>query len=268
MTIHPLVDLMRRFVIDWLDRADEDACRDIMTSEYTAVVGGVVLEGREEAYIPATMGQLRRFPGLMLTVHELFTAGDQVALRFTEHGASHERQEAAAAWAGIGIFTWDGQQLTTNVTEEDYLARRRQLATRSFDPVATPATSPWSASPQSPDENAEAAVLSWLTNGDLSSGGGVSMDDGWTGQPTPTLLDPYGIEIDSIFSAGRDVAFHATQHGIYRGGIDLPVETLGVKADLRVTGMVRVAPSGDITGHLVRDRVGLRRDLLAIVGST
>lgn len=260
--IHPLVELMRGFVVDWLDRADATACQRIMDPGYIAVVGGVALRGRDEEYIPATSGQLRRFPGLLVTVHDLFTSGQQVALRFSEHGPAAERGGAHAAWAGIGIFGWDGARLTSNVTEEDYLSRRRQLATGSSDPVATPATAPWSARPEAPRPDAEDTVRRWLAGGDLAAGGRVSLDDGWTGQPVPALLDAEAVEIDTIFSAGPRVAFHFTQHGRYAGGIGLPEEPVGAAASLRVCGMVTVDGSA-VSGHVVRDRVGLRRDLLA-----
>lgn len=261
--IHPLVGLMRSFVVDWLDRADGPTCERIMDPGYTAVVGGVSLQGRDDAYLPATLGQLSRFPGLLVTVHELFTSGERVALRFTEHGPSAERG-GAAAWAGIGIFGWDGSRLTTNVTEEDYLSRRRQLAGGVSDPVATPATAPWSARPEPADQDAEDAVRAWLASGDLAAGGRVQLDDGWTGQPTPPLLEHEDVLVDSLFSAGRSVAFHATQRGAYRGGIDLPIQPLGATAGLRCCGMVHVDDHSHVVGHLVRDRVGLRRDLIDV----
>lgn len=264
-SFHPLVALMRGFVVDWLDRADAEACRRIMDPGYTAVVGGVALRGRDEAYIPGTTTQLRRFPGLLLTVHELFTSGDHVALRFTEHGAAVEREGAQAAWAGIGIFGWDGIRLTWNVTEEDYFSRRRQLASGTSDPVATPATAPWSARPEVPRPDAEDVVRRWLAGGDLTAGGRVSLDDGWTGQPVPALVAVEDVEIDTMFSAGSSVAFHATQRGRYLGGIGVADEPVGVPASLRCCGMVTVDGSS-VNGHVVRDRVGLRRDLLS--GST
>ena len=260
--IHPLVELMRGFVVDWLDRADVDACRRIMDPGYTAVVGGVALRGRDEEYIPATSGQLSRFPGLLVTVHDLFTSGEEVALRFSEHGPALERGGAHAAWAGIGIFGWDGARLTWNVTEEDYLSRRRQLAAGSSDPVATPATAPWSARPEAPQPEAEDAVRRWLAGGDLTAGGRVSVDDGWTGQPVTALLEGEGVEIDTFFSAGARVAFHATQHGRYEGGIGLEEDPVGAPASLRICGMVTVEGS-TVSGYVVRDRVGLRRDLLS-----
>ncbi len=264
-SIDPLVALIRRFVVDWLNRADVSTCKEIMAPGYTATVGGVSLEGRDDAYLPATLGQLRRFPDLLVTVHDLFASGDRVALRFTEHGTSLQHR-TAAAWAGIGIFGWDGDRLTSNVTEEDYMSRRRQLGDGAPNPVAAPATAPWWVPPQPADPDAEAAVRSWLATGDLSAEGRVQIDDGWMGQPTPPLVGPGAVHIDTLFSAGRRVAFHATQRGPYVGGIDLPDSPAGATVDVRCCGMVDVDDRSSISGHLVRDRVGLRRDLIRVVG--
>ncbi len=260
---HPLVALARAFVVEWLECADDVACRTrVMAPDYRATVGGVTLAGLDEAYLPATLGQLRRFPGLLVTVHDCFTDGQHLALRFTEHGAAADRDGGAAAWGGIGLFGWDGDRLTWNVTEEDYLARRRQLAAGAPDPVATPATAPWSAGPEPPDPDLEAAVRQWLDDGDIAAGGRVLLDDGWTGQPTPPLLAVTGIEVDTLFVAGQRAAFHLTQRGTYLGGIPLPDQPLGAPAELRCSGMVSLDAAGGLHGHVIRDRVGLRRELL------
>ena len=259
--IHPLVNLMRGFAVDWLSGAHPEACDRIMDPGYTAIVGGVALEGRDVGYKPSTLAQLERFPGLLLTVHDLFLSEDEVALHFSEHGPSI-RDGHSAAWTGIGIFRWNGERLTFNVTEEDYLSRRRQLATGEPDPVAVAAVAPWSAVPEPPDPAAEAAVRAWLDVGELSAGGRVSIDDAWTGQPTPPLLHQHGLDIDTVLCAGRRVAFHATQFGTYLGGLDVPDEPVGADFRMRLIGMVSVVDPTRIAGSIVRDRVGLRRDLV------
>ncbi len=90
-------------------------------------IGDVELDGLE-AYVPATVGQLEQFPGLQLTVHDLAFTEDRLVLHFTEHGASARHDLRAAAWTGVALFAWDGERLTENWTQEDYAARRRQLA--------------------------------------------------------------------------------------------------------------------------------------------
>jgi len=255
---HPLVGLMRRFCVDWLDRADPTVPGEIMAPEYAILIGGHTLAGRDEQYVPGTMTQLRRFPGLLISVHELFTTGGEVAMRFTEHGPSAADDDRPAAWTGIGLFWWDGTRLTRNVTEEDYHSRRRQLAQRRSDPVDAPAPAPWSATPAGPDPGAEDVVRAWLAKGDLAHDGAVLLDDGWCGQPTPPLLDVDEVRVAELFSAGDRVAFHVVQSGRYRGGLPDTDGAEGLHAELSAVGMVRVA-DGTLTGHVVRDRVGLRR---------
>ena len=256
---HPLVGLIRRFGLDWLARADSAVCAEIMHPDYAILIGGHMLEGRDASYIPATLAQLRRFPGLLFTVHELVTDGECVALRFTEHGPSAADDMAPAAWTGIGLFWWDGSVLTRNVTEEDYHSRRGQLAQRVSDPVDHPAPAPWAVTPQAPDPVAEKAVREWLADGDLSRGGSVLLDDGWAGRPTPALLEVTSTEVHELFSAGDRVAFRLTQSGRYRGGLPDTEGREGREATCSAVGMVAVAADGSISGHLIRDRVGLRR---------
>jgi hypothetical protein len=244
--------------VDWLNRADPAACTEIMHPGYSVLIGGHTLSGRDEEYVPATLGQLRRFPGLLISVAQLFTDGVRVAMRFTEHGASAE-SGAPAAWGGIGLFVTDGARLSRNVTEEDYLARRRQLARREPDRVEAPAAAPWSAVPRPPDPAAEGAVRAWLATGDLVCGGAVVADDGATGAPTPALLDVTEVRVGELFSAGRDVAFSAALTGAYRGGLPDTAAGVGRIATLSVAGMVNADPGGAISGRVIRDRVGLRR---------
>ena len=230
-----------------------------MDPEYEILIGGYTLTGRDGEYVPGTLAQLERFPGLLLTAHTVITDGNLLAMRFSEHGPSAADDLAPAAWTGIGIFGWDGERLTRNTTEEDYHSRRRQLATRACDPVDHPAPAPWSATPRPADPEAEKAVRTWLESGDLGHGGAVALDDGWCGQDTPALLDSPRTQVNELFSAGRDVAFAIEQNGRYRGGLPDTDGREGTPAGYSAVGLVHVADDGAITGHVVRDRVGLRR---------
>jgi hypothetical protein len=241
VTIHPMATLMRRFAVDWLDRADEAVTEEIMAPGYTVRIGGVVLEGRA-AYTPATSGQLAQFPGLMITVHDvLYADGDRAALRFTEHGASAK-----------------GGMLVDNVVEEDYLARRRQLTTGAADPVDPPMVAPWTAPVGAADPAAEKVVREWLeVGGPASADGAVTCDDG----AADRLLDVSGCEVGDLFSAGGRVAFHAVLRGAYVGGLPDVDAAVGREAALSVVGLVSVGADGVVGGHVVRDRLGLRRAL-------
>lgn len=252
-----VVQLMKGFCQDWLNRADPAACQAIMHSDYEVHIGGVVLSGLRE-YVPATLGQLQDFRGLLITVHELFTNGSEIALRFTEHGASVRAGGNTAAWRGIALFWTDGNMLVRNVTEEDYASRRRQLTSGISDPVEEPAVAPWSTQPTPADPAAESRVRSWLEAGGLSGvgRGNLVIDDGDDAGP---LLNVDSTVVAELFSAGNAVGFRVLENGAYRGGLGLPGALIGTPASLSTVGMVRVGPEGRISGHVVRDRAGLRR---------
>ncbi len=254
-TIHPMAGLLRRFAVDWLDRADESVPPEIMAPGYTVHIGGTVLEGRA-AYVPATAGQLAGFPGLTITVHDvLYTAGGAAALRFTEHGAS--AKGGAAAWRGIGLFWAEGGMLVRNVVEEDYLARRRQLVTGAADPVDPPMIAPWTEPVGESDPVAAKAVRAWLENGGAAGSSGLVCDDG---EQLP-LLAVQSCDVRELFSAEGRVAFHAVQYGRYAGGLPDTADAVGRAVELSVVGLVAVGLDGEVTGHVVRDRLGLRRAL-------
>lgn len=254
---HPLLGLMRRFAVDWLDRADPGTCREIMAPGYTVSIGGEVLTGLA-SYVPATLGQLDRFPGLLLTVHDLFLAGDRIAMRFTEHGPSAADGGRAAAWPGIGLFWWDGSVLVRNVTEEDYFGRRRQLADGVCDPIEAPMAAPWAVPDRGTSPEAESAVREWLERGDFD---GALLDDGWTGRSVPPLLEVAATDVKELFSAGDRVAFHVVQSGRYIGGLPDTNAAIGRNAELSAAGMVTVTGGRAVAGRVVRDRLGLRRRL-------
>lgn len=258
--LHPLGALMRRFAVDWLDRADAGVPAEIMAPDYTIVIGAYTMRGRED-YVEATAGQLARFPGLTITVHDaVYTPDGRAALRFTEHGAS--ARGGAAAWRGIGLFTARDGVLVHNACEEDYLGRRRQLLGGAPDPVDPPAVAPWTEPVAGPDPDAERAVRDRLDRGALL-GPGVVADDGRAAAP---LLAGAAYEVDALFSAGRRVAFHATARGRYAGGLDPELDAgldtaAGPAVGLGVAGLLEVAADGTVTGHVVRDRLGLHRTL-------
>ncbi|MER5673954.1 nuclear transport factor 2 family protein [Pseudonocardia alni] len=255
--LHPLGALMRRFAVDWLDRADPAVPAEIMAPDYTIVIGAYTMRGRED-YVEATSGQLARFPGLTITVHDaLYTPDGRVALRFTEHGAS--ARGGAAAWRGIGLFTARDGVLVHNACEEDYLGRRRQLHGGAPDPVDPPMVAPWTEPVAGPDTGAEEAVRSWLAAGRVTGPlPGVVADDGRGADP---VLDDVTCEVTALFAAGRRVAFHAVARGRYAGGLpDAPGAT-GTPVALGIAGLVEPGADGTVTGHVVRDRLGLHRTL-------
>ena len=247
----PLVRLAQRFTIDWLDRADAAVPPEIMVPGYRVHIGDLDLEGLE-AYAPATLGQLRQFPGLQLTVHDLVHTGDRLAIHFTEHGASARHEMRAAAWTGVALFRWDGERLTENWTQEDYAGRRRQLSEGVPDVVGSPMVAPWTTPAAEPDPEAEDVVRSWLTTA-VPGADGVRWDDGRGG----ALLEPDGVQVAELWSAGSMVAFAGTQSGRFLGpdgadAADGPVR-------LGLAGLVAVDGGAVTGGVVVSDRLGLTR---------
>jgi len=255
VAVHPLGALMRRFAVDWLDRADTAVPPEIMGPDYSIAIAGVEMAGRD-AYVEATSGQLARFPGLTITIHEAaYSTDGHAVLRFTEHGAS--ARGGAAAWRGIGLFRAEGGVLAHNACEEDYLGRRRQLLAGAPDQVDPPMVAPWTEPVAEPHPDAAKAVRAWLDGGPTGAESGIVLDDGRSGEP---LLDVDECEIGELFAAGRRVAFHATQRGRYAGGLPDVEAPAGLPVEVGVAGLVEVAEDGTtIRGHVVRDRLGLLR---------
>ena len=252
------VELLRSFCQEWLDRADPAVPTRIMREDYEVHIGGVVLSGLSQ-YVPATLGQLEDFSGLQISVHELVSNGSEMALRFTEHGASLKAGGRPAAWRGIALFWSDGVQLLRNVTEEDYTARRRQLIEGSADTVDAPAVAPWSTRVLAQRPEAEQQVRDWLVAGGLGDGSAdLIIDDGSASSP---LLGVDSTTVLDLFSCGDAVGFRAVERGLYLGGLGLPDSAEGAVVSLTSVGLVRVAEGERIRGHLVRDRAGLRRAL-------
>jgi hypothetical protein len=259
--VEPLVSVLRRWAVDWLASADPSICTEILAPEYSLLIGGYQLDGRDE-YVAATVNQLSRFPGLGLTIHELICAGDRAALRFTEHGAAEKLDWRQSAWGGVALFRWDGRQLTEGFAEEDYYSRRRQLASGQCDPIEAPAPAPWNTVARERDPVAEDVVRSWLERGELTS---VELDDSWIGHDVTCHLEDVTVELNELFSAGGSVAFHGVLRGRYVGGLEDMKDAAAGPASLHVAGIVSVERGEVVGGRVIRDRLGLARALSGAV---
>lgn len=261
--IGPLARLLRAYSFAYTAMHDFSVSDRIMADDYVLRMGPAVLRGRKEEYQRATRRQYDQFPGLGFTVHQLVNNGERAALLFTEHGAS-SRTGTKAAWRGISLYRWDGQVLTECRVEQDYQARRRQLASGRPDPIAEPANDPWTDPEQLPDADAERAALAWLSGDQWLDDPALGQDDGSAGvqfgeQPRTHVLD--------LFSAGPTVAFHAKVSGTYAGGLDRDQGLAGQPAELYVTGIVDFDHAGTPHGSIVTDRYNLHRRLLAALPS-
>ena len=257
----PTVALVRRWSVDWLNGQHPEVCDEVLAPEYGLLIGGYLL-GPREAYVPATLAQLSRYPGLVVTVHQLVVSGDRVALVFSEHGASARLGGRVAAWSGVALFRSNGRQLTHCFAEEDYYGRRRQLETGLCDPIAAPAAAPWDAVPEPPNPAAEQAVLAWLAEPEPDPrSAAVVCDDEAAGQPAERLLAVERCEVSELFSAGEHVAFSAVQTGRYTGGLADLDDVVGQAVRLNVAGLVQVRDGRVVGGRVVRDRLGAARAL-------
>lgn len=257
---HPFVGLIRRYVLDYLACGNPDVCAEIMDPDYLLHMGGHELGPRDEVYVPAVAKQMEQFPGLCMTANEVLCNGDRLALRFSQHGASRRHDGRLAAWAGIGLYFWDGHRLTGNWALEDYYARRRQLADGAPNSLEPPAVAPWDEPVVPADPEAEETVRQWLLAGSLYGAAGVDFDDEWDGHPCGPLVqvgsDAEDTVVDDLFGAGDRVAFHITQTGTYIGGAGKD-DRIGAAATIRSAGIVRVVDGAVGSGRVVRDRSGL-----------
>lgn len=262
---HPFVEVMRRYVVDYLICQNASVCAEIMEPDYVLHMGGTDLGPRDEAYVPAVVRQLEQFPGLGMTVHEIIFTEDRLAMRFSQHGASIRHNNRQAGWGGIGLYQWNGKRLTSNFAIEDYAGRRRQLTDGTPDDVESPAVAPWDSTMGVPDLDAEADIITWVSNGSRTvEGDCVWFDDAPVASrfsPTEPLLDLHETIIDDVFSASGRVAFHVTQHGIYLGGLDVPETSIGRTTTLYSVGIVDRDSDGHMQGRVIRERGALSRSL-------
>ena len=251
------VQLLRRWVVDYFNAHDANAARAFVAPDYTLRIGGVVLAGRDDQWLPAVAKQMQLFPGLGMTVHQVVAGEDWVAAWFSEHGASQAR---VACWSGVAIFHSDGTRLTGCVAQEDYFTRQRQLKSGIADPVDPPAAAPWDTPVLPRDAEAEDTVRQWLNSSWPSEIAHIRCDDEHIIR-VPLRFDVTESEVGTLVSSGRDVAFHVRQTGIYLGGLaDVAVQRQ--HAAVHCNGIVRVVDGRVASGRVIRDRMGLRANLL------
>jgi predicted ester cyclase len=250
MSTDTILPLVRRWAVDWLGSHDPIACDDLLVPDYVLRIGTHEFTDRE-SYVAATVGQLALFPGLVLTVHEVITDGNRAALRFTEHGASTRHAGRAAAWTGIVMFESDGTRLVRTWAEEDYHARRRQLASGESDAVGAPAVAPWDSVAYPPCEPAERVVVSWVEAGMPGKDGVVRDDEHLVPSYEPVFKGESG-KVDMLLSVGTRVAFHATVRGRAVNGSDR-------FGEVGVAGLVTVTEGAIVCGNVVTDRLGAIR---------
>jgi SnoaL-like polyketide cyclase len=263
MSISPSALLLRGFAADFLTCHNLAAVQTIMEPDYSLSIGGFLLSGRDDQYLPATGGQLEQFPGLCVTVHDTVIGPDAVAMRFTEHGASNRHGGRLSTWGGVTLFRIKNGRLHRGWAEEDYFARKRQLATGICDVVIAPHPAPWDAPCEASNGEVEQLAKVWMTN--PSSWADASCIDEISAEG-PRLAELVAIEnvtIDQLFSAGHRGAFHVTCTGRYTGGYDdIDAARLGQSVTLRLAGLFDVAGGQVSHVQVTADRLGLHRSLM------
>lgn len=259
--MEPFVSLMRRYCIDYTNVHDQSVCDEIMSPEYRITISGRTM-GMDE-YHEAVTAAFRRYPTLMLTVHELVLSGDRLAMRFSEHGAAADEPDNVAVWPGISLYRWDGSRLLECRVEQDFLTRDEQTADGRTAPLEPAHPDPWATTRDAPsDPTVEATVRSWLDGlasdpAAALSAPGVELLGSDRAEP---LLRDLSVRIDDLFSAGPRFAAAVTLEGAYAGGIEaLGDEHLDVRAELPLTLIGEVSEGGLSGARIVRDRWGFVR---------
>ena len=263
---HPLALTLRGFAVDFLTAHNPAHAEKIMSPAYRLHIGGVTFNGRDEEYLPATVAQLDQFPGLTVTVHDVVIGENAIAMCFTEHGASIDDDSNVAAWSGITFFRTHEDRFIEGWAEEEYISRKRQLFLGECDLIEPPHPSPWDAKPGAPCPKNEVVVTEWLQTSkpllDYPPNARLSALD-----PHPSgLLDIRSVKINTMFSAGDRVVFHAQYEGLYAGGFgDISPMAVGCPAILRLAGIVSVINDEVTEARITTDRLGLSRALRGLL---
>lgn len=263
MTISPSARLLRGFAVDFLTCHNPAAVETIMEPDYSLSIGGHLFAGRDDSYLPATAAQLDQFPGLCVTVHDTVIGPDAVAMRFTEHGASIRHGGRLSTWGGVTLFRIRNGRLHQGWAEEDYFARKRQLASGTCDVVKAPHPAPWDAPCEAPDAAVEALASDWLSN-PANWADAARIDE--ISAEGPRFADLVAIEavaVDQLFTAGSRGAFHLSCNGSYKGGFgDIDPGRSGQSVTLRLAGIFDTAQGQVSRVQVTADRLGLHRSLM------
>jgi len=261
-TISPQAQLLRGFAFDFLSCHDLAVVPRIMDPLYRLAIGRHVLNGRDSEYLPATAAQLEQFPGLCVTVHDVMLGVDVVAMRFTEHGISRRHRGRAAAWGGVTMFRIENGRFKDGWAEEDYFARKRQLAADRCDPVNAPHPTPWDVAVEPPEKNTADTIHAWLRNRRALEH--ESIDEISPEGPTfAQLIAVEELHVEHLFPAGGRAAVRVLAQGRYAGGFaDIDAAQNGREITLTAMGIASVQ-GGEVSHvHLACDRLGLHRFLL------
>ncbi len=259
----PLSKVLQRYCFAYTATHDFSVADQIMADDYTFYMGEHAFTGREAAYKPAADRQFKAYPGLGFAVHDFFSNGDRCAMYFSEYGRSIQ-YGANTAWHGVSLYRWNGERLTECRIEQDYYGRRRQLLTKTPDPIDQPAYAPWTAPVKEANPASEAAVSAWLKDGGLLKCSLGSLDDERVAPSIArVLLLSAETDIVDIMSAGERVAFQVAMTGQYAGGLRELHGYEGCDATLYATGVADLEDGVVCNVKAVTDRYTMERRILA-----
>jgi predicted ester cyclase len=265
MSISPSAQLLRGFAVDFLTAHNLAAVETIMEPDYSLHIGGFDLSGRDDKYLPATGAQLEQFPGLCVTVHDTVVGPDALAMRFTEHGASNRHGGRLSTWGGVTLFRIQNGRLHRGWAEEDYFARKRQLADGICDAIKPPHPAPWDAACEAPNAEVEALASAWLRDPAIWSDSSRIDEISAGGPRLAEIARIESVVIDQLFSAGQRGAFHLTCTGTYSGMFeDIDPARIGDSVTLRLAGIFDVAGGQISRIQVTADRLGLHRSLMGV----
>lgn len=256
---------LKAFASEFLNGKDINAIRAAMSENYVLRIGQHVLRGREQDYLPGTLGQFEQFDDFCIHIHQVILGEGFGALRFSESGCSKKHGGAKAVWHGIALFDIHAGQLQKGWAEEDYLARRYQLSGARPQSLLPALESPWILKPESgqPNPQAERVAEGWLSEGGwLMSEHAFMLVEPSQNPPLTQLFNPIGLTLDRLASAGDWVVFHCSARGTYLGGFnEISASAVGRAVDLAVAGCLQVRGDTVVRAYCVADRLGMNKAL-------
>ncbi len=263
LEVSPLAAILRRYCFAYTATHDLSVCDDIMVEDYTLHMGDIDVRGRDENYKPAAGKQLRQFPGLGMSVHDLLITTERAALHFSEYGRSSVNG-TPAAWSGISTYRWNGtDRLVDCRVEQDYFARRRQLNSGTPDPVERPAHDPWVTSVEEPSAEVGKLVREWLKDGGISALPEGALDDEISHAAERIVLDAPQVTVLDCVAGEARAAFHARATGTVTTWPGGDGSQLGATASVYYAGIVRVDGGSVTTARVISDRLAAERRLRA-----
>lgn len=239
----PFTEVMKLYCDDYTTDGDFSVVPSIIHPSYRFTMSGETLD--YENYVAMVRDAFgKHFPDLGLVVHDLFSNGDRIALRFSEHATWTNGNRAA--WSGISMYrrAADGR-LSECLVEQDFYGRREQLSSGVSDEIPAAMDDPWGTEPVAEDRKAIAVAREWAHH-----------------TPLPIPVRSNNVTIEDALGAGSKVALRIRVDGTYRGGLfGLPEAVVGAPCFIHVNTIAHVDGGRVTAGWSVSDRFGLRNRL-------